>query len=329
VTHSERENDVFNERGFVSGGATFPQDSVATFQGVQSQAMLHELFHLQYSSDTVLRPAVGISSPRCIDRSVSGLQGKAYGPARAKYLARAQIAGPQAALSNVDNHVFFLICKWMYKTFGVAASGPKFAWATAPMGKREDDDNPADFDDFDSWDDDSDNDTPEAMPNFEVNEDDDDFYGGTASTATPAWDMTCMSSVATDGPTTDVTYATEQINTYCTYLEQNSVSMSCQTPYAPIGYAASESNSDDTMWLTIQWDEDTCQGLGPFNIEVDDCKEKMLTLLNGCDTDTTTAKYGGALEQNCLLYQLALLKGNSDIPPEGIEAENSNCKAPL
>ncbi|MCJ1400570.1 hypothetical protein MMC11_003776 [Xylographa trunciseda] len=87
----------------------------------QGSLFLHEMFHmaLRYPGSTNPNIDPGISNPRCIDKEVRGLKGKAYGPARAKYLVRLTDVGALAGSVNNDNYVFFAISLFMKNTWNI------------------------------------------------------------------------------------------------------------------------------------------------------------------------------------------------------------------
>lgn len=53
---------------------------------------------------------------------------KAYDPAKAKYLARADRGGMDVAMKNVDNMVYYALYKFVHQRWGVIASLPEAEW---------------------------------------------------------------------------------------------------------------------------------------------------------------------------------------------------------
>lgn len=60
--------------------------------------------------------------------TVSGYPGKAYGPSRAKQLARIELGGPSAISINVDNYVFYAVSWYMYNVWDIVPLKPKYGW---------------------------------------------------------------------------------------------------------------------------------------------------------------------------------------------------------
>lgn len=84
------------------------------------------------------------------DLKVSGYPGKAYGPARAKQLARMDLGGPSATSINVDNYVFYAISWYMYKKWSIIPKLPNYAWPRLSAEEGyPDDSSPSDADDND------------------------------------------------------------------------------------------------------------------------------------------------------------------------------------
>ncbi|KAF2686442.1 hypothetical protein K458DRAFT_402078 [Lentithecium fluviatile CBS 122367] len=227
-------------------------DNVMSFNNVQSQIMLHELFHLGYRSD---RDSIGVSDPRCVDRGIKGRRGLAYGPARAKWLARATQGGPQVASTNNDNYVYFLISKWMTQRFGqyrepeFSAKLPKFGWPVEAF-KRDDDA----LDDaltrrVDFLDGVSVEGAPEALPDFDIITDDAEFYGGEQDPEAADLMPTCNTDISDNALTTDAPCVEGVIDSFCEYLSNEWANMSCETPYEAMGYALTGSGSTEENLL--------------------------------------------------------------------------------
>ena len=109
----------------------------------QATAFLHEMMH---TSATV----AGVSDPRCQDVEITGYPGKAYGPARAKQLARIELGGPVATAINVDNYVYYACTWYMWQKYLVIPKQPKYAWPRLGLDEHLPDDNSPVGDDFNS-----------------------------------------------------------------------------------------------------------------------------------------------------------------------------------
>ena len=90
-----------------------------------------------HSSQTLPNPALGrrdrsssANIPQGVDKTMNG--SKAYGAARAKYLARNPLGGASVVLYNPDNYVYYTLSQYMMKTFNVPyPSKPPTSWKTA------------------------------------------------------------------------------------------------------------------------------------------------------------------------------------------------------
>ena len=127
----------------------------------QGTAFLHEMMHTSATS-------AGVSVPRCQDVEILGYPGKAYGPARAKQLARIELGGPEATSINVDNYVFYAATWYMYQKYEVVPKEPKYAWPRLGLDEYYPEDNATVADDFNST----------ASVSGTIL-DDQDFYAGT------------------------------------------------------------------------------------------------------------------------------------------------------
>ncbi|KAH8909286.1 hypothetical protein BR93DRAFT_388432 [Coniochaeta sp. PMI_546] len=67
-------------------------------------------------------------------------------------------------------------------------------------------------------------------------------------------------------------------------------------------------NSKNKLWLGLLYTHQACMGTFQFAVgkndqdSIDHCKIRLRTILNGCQTDTTTAKLGGKLTDVCAQY---------------------------
>lgn len=94
---------------------------------LSGSALLHELLHTAY--DEKANPG-GFLSPggKDVDIRRRG-RGKAYGAARAKWLAQNyESYGMQFAAMNVDNYVYFAIARFMTDFFNEHVTEPQKAW---------------------------------------------------------------------------------------------------------------------------------------------------------------------------------------------------------
>ncbi|KAF8859275.1 hypothetical protein BDZ45DRAFT_689375 [Acephala macrosclerotiorum] len=81
-----------------------------------------------------------------------------------------------------------------------------------------------------------------------------------------------------------------------------------------IQFDNSVSSSDRTVkngiWLNVIFFDEGCMGSIPFawgstsEEKTASCTNQFMSILDGCQTDTQTAKYGGALATGCLYYQI-------------------------
>jgi hypothetical protein len=79
-------------------------------------------------------------------------------------------------------------------------------------------------------------------------------------------------------------------------------------------FGNSVSSSDRTVkngiWLNARFFDEECMGSTAFaqGSSSDDktayCTNHFMSILDDCQTDTQTAKYGGALQTDCLYYQI-------------------------
>ncbi|KAE8450126.1 hypothetical protein EG329_006907 [Mollisiaceae sp. DMI_Dod_QoI] len=114
-------------------------------------------------------------------------------------------------------------------------------------------------------------------------------------------------------------YAQAQISTFCSYLSSQNVTIDSESyKYNPIGYTAgdSEPQSDNDLWLSVSFDP-ICNVNTTYAVNVDDCNFFLSIALNGCNTDTTSAKYGGAVTADCAIWNMTTRFGHNDEPPNG------------
>lgn len=64
------------------------------------------------------------------------------------------------------------------------------------------------------------------------------------------------------------------------------------------------------IWLNVRFFNEECTGSVNFAqgndtaAKAEYCTNNFMSILDGCQTDTRQAKYGGALQTNCLYYQI-------------------------
>jgi len=96
-----------------------------------------------------------------------------------------------------------------------------------------------------------------------------------------------------------------------------------QTPYAAVGYPASDQKPADpqqALWLSVGLMQNKECATG-FEVDGATCLLMFHTILDNCNTDTRTKKYGGSIVYGCQIYEMRTSRGGSDIPPEGLLAE--------
>ena len=170
----------------------------------QATAFLHEMMHTSAT-------AAGVSSPRCQDVEVTGYPGKAYGPARAKQLARIELGGPVATAQNVDNYVFYAATWYFWNRWLVVPKQPKYSWPRLANDEYYPSDDSPVADDFNS-----------SISVTGTILDDQDFYDGT--------DYTPAGGFQPAGPT-GLASTTEVIPLFVTASPTN-VPCSTIAPYA-------------------------------------------------------------------------------------------------
>jgi hypothetical protein len=115
---------------------------------------------------------------------------------------------------------------------------------------------------------------------------------------------------------------------YCPFLATGAinggaVSIDRATPYAPVGYPAGDVGTPQAandLWLSISLDPSLECALG-FQADLDICEDMLNRALDGCNTDSTSAKYGGSVDYLCGIYDMQLKPGHDGIPPRGFAAE--------
>ncbi|KAI9724072.1 MAG: hypothetical protein M1812_000790 [Candelaria pacifica] len=267
----------------------FPKDDVRSLTS-QATTLLHECFHTERKDAN----SPGWSSPRLVDKSIAGFPGKAYGAARAKYLARTTLGGTRAAIGNVDNYVFYLVHQWMIARWGVVPYKPEFAWS-AP---RAEDAFGADATDIDA------SDSP--IPKGDV-KDDKAFFG----TDEP---IACVGE-PNDRISTNQDYATKQMKDFCSYASDQKIKLTADKNYAAKGYDDGPGHGDgNTLWFGVSWREGAS---GSYTITEADCIKFLGRVLNGCNTNSLTHKYGGSAFSNHAVWDMTVVSGKDDKAPKG------------
>lgn len=114
-------------------------------------------------------------------------------------------------------------------------------------------------------------------------------------------------------------WAQKQISTYCSYVASQNVTVdSGKNKYNPVGYPAGDSQpaSKNSLWISISFDP-VCNSNTSYVANEFDCNFYLGITLNGCNTDSTTAKYGGQVEAGCAIWNITTVAGDSDDPPNG------------
>ncbi|KAH7383540.1 hypothetical protein BKA64DRAFT_160898 [Cadophora sp. MPI-SDFR-AT-0126] len=79
-------------------------------------------------------------------------------------------------------------------------------------------------------------------------------------------------------------------------------------------------NTGDKLYIGVMFDKTGCIGHSEFGRGQNDdesfnqCKARFSTALNGCQTDTRTAKLGGVVKEGCLEYIITARKGTDPAP---------------
>ncbi|EQB57145.1 hypothetical protein CGLO_02782 [Colletotrichum gloeosporioides Cg-14] len=131
-----------------------------------------------------------------------------------------------------------------------------------------------------------------------------------------------------EGPAFSQPEAEEHINNFCSnsaYWENVIVSpLANGTAETSDGnpkssgtsYPYKITGSGDRLWLGLMYSRESCTGTFRFTLGKTDeekrdyCRARFRTILNGCQTDTTTAKKGGILNKECGTYGVIASKDN-------------------
>ncbi|KAI9697787.1 MAG: hypothetical protein M1836_004463 [Candelina mexicana] len=280
-------------------------------QSMKSQGshFLHEMFHTKYENSRSSGRGGGISDPQCIDYQVPGYPGLAYTPQRAKWLAKAQLAGAGVAYKNVDNYVYYAIGIFMWRKWKEVPWLPKAKWD--PNNKKQPSrlavrDEQTGVDDPD----DSTSNTQSVTVTKLMSKV--DMYG----TNEP---LQCVGTPP-DQPSTTQSYAEAKIKEFCDPNNSaGSPQLDAHYNYWPVGYAAGDTApwTDNGLWLSVSWNPDAeCEGK-ELSVDQANCERLLGVTVNGCNTDTRQKKYGGTIFSGCGVYDLKVRDGVDRMPPLG------------
>jgi hypothetical protein len=102
------------------------------------------------------------------------------------------------------------------------------------------------------------------------------------------------------------------VHTTLTWPHQDGSSNSTLGVYGPIGYGA----GDNDLWISVSFDP-RCHPNVSYTVDLDDCQKYLGIALNGCNTDSSTAKWGGQVEARCTLWNITTRTGHDMKPPNG------------
>ncbi|KAF3811108.1 hypothetical protein GCG54_00010444 [Colletotrichum gloeosporioides] len=310
-------DDTFEllEDGLERGELKYAQE--AEWQANTGQYLLHEIMHLD---------AVGI--PKIDDQRVEegGRGPRAYGPYYVDRLAQRplnQKGGGQRSSLNADNYAWLPNSLYFYDSINYFPKPPQYGkWGseigTLGSGEHQRMQNgfPVDlgYMDFNvsSW-------TQaeieaRAAPTFEGMKN--PLLATIAPLVEPIPDPEC----SFEGPAFSQPEAEEHINNFYSnsaYWENVIVSplpngtaeTSDGNPKSSgTSYPYKITGSGDRLWLGLMYSRESCTGTFRFTLGKTDeekrdyCRARFRTILNGCQTDMTTAKKGGILNAGCGTY---------------------------
>ena len=67
------------------------------------------------------------------------------------------------------------------------------------------------------------------------------------------------------------------------------------------------------VWLSVSFGEQNC--MGSFTIDTNKCNTRLSQVLNGCDTNSITAKHGGNITDGCAVYSMSLVETKTSADP--------------
>ena len=114
-------------------------------------------------------------------------------------------------------------------------------------------------------------------------------------------------------PSAQAAYVQSKIGAYCTHVASSGwIVNSTLGVYGPIGYGA----GDNDLWISVSFDP-RCHPNVSYTVDLDDCQKYLGIALNGCNTDSSTAKWGGQVEARCTLWNITTRTGHDMKPPNG------------
>jgi hypothetical protein len=117
----------------------------------------------------------------------------------------------------------------------------------------------------------------------------------------------------------DQSYVQSKITDYCDYITSAGWVVNATTGvYGPLGYAAGPAApaSDNDLWISVAFDP-KCNANVAYTVAPTDCQAYLGAALNGCNTDSSTAKWGGQVEAECILWNITTRFGSDSTPPNG------------
>jgi len=127
----------------------------------------------------------------------------------------------------------------------------------------------------------------------------------------------------TTNPSVQQPFAQAKIATFCDFLVENNVVVdSGKFKYNPVGYHAGDSQpeSDNDLWLSVTFDP-LCNPKTTYKITKDECNLYLGITLNGCNTDSITAKYGGEVHAKCAIWNMTTRFGHDSKPLNGFTGQ--------
>ncbi|KAI9702333.1 MAG: hypothetical protein M1836_000812 [Candelina mexicana] len=231
---------------------------------------------------------------RVTDREISSRTGKAYGPERAKFIARMDTL---YAVRNVDNFVYFAIAEYMYHKWGILPYNPPYKWSAGKKSGKRDDTDDVVVDDV------PDGDKPDADKPLKTEA---QIYGTTEP-------LECVGT-PDNQPSTTQDWALQKIKTFCKYVAGGTITSTAD--YIPGGYRAGHDQPwwGNDMWVSISWNPE-CPGK-ELKVKQDDCERLLGRTIKDCK-DSPQKKYGGTVFGECGVYDLMVRNGNDVTPPKG------------
>jgi hypothetical protein len=95
------------------------------------------------------------------------------------------------------------------------------------------------------------------------------------------------------------------------------------SPYLAEGYPISDADPadpDERLWLSISLVQ-TKECAEGFDVSMTPCMSMLHAVLDSCNTDSTSEKFGGSIVYGCGIYEMRTSKGSATKPPKGYLAE--------